>query len=127
MNYLTFTALERDTEIPRAPYRGLVFESFTRAISGAPIQNRRAVYHLMAGDCYHCCVADLRALAEASGLVETFGAVTVEDDSAAALEGRAVVASNTTAAEHVDNLTPECDRVRLPFRSCLVRVLDDPH
>jgi hypothetical protein len=85
MNYLTFTALERDTEIPRAPYRGLVFESFTRAISGAPIQNRRAVYHLIVADCYRRCVADLRALAEASGLVETFGAVIVEDDLATVL------------------------------------------
>jgi hypothetical protein len=87
MNYLTRTALERNTEIPLVPYRGLVFESFTRAISGAPIQNRRTVYHLIAADCYRRCVADLRALAEASGLVETYGAVTVENDLAAALEG----------------------------------------
>jgi hypothetical protein len=73
-------------EIPSVPYRGLVFESFTRAISGAPIQNRRAVYHLIAADCYCRCVADLRALAEASGLVETFGA-TIENDLVSALEG----------------------------------------
>jgi hypothetical protein len=85
MNYLTCTALERNTEIPLTPYRGLVFESFTRAISGAPIQNKRAVYHLIAADCYRRCSADLRALAEASGLVETFGTVTVEDDLAAAI------------------------------------------
>jgi hypothetical protein len=87
MNYLTRTARERNTKIALVPYRGLVFESFTRAISGAPIQNRRAVYHLIAADCYHRCVADLRALAEASGLVETFGAVIVEDDLATVLRG----------------------------------------
>jgi hypothetical protein len=81
-------AVARNAEITLAPYRGLVFESFTRAISGAPIQNRRAVYHLIAADCYRRCVADLRALAEASGLVETFGAVIVENDLAAAFEGR---------------------------------------
>jgi hypothetical protein len=78
-------ALARN-EIPLAPYTGLVFESFTRAISGAPIQNRRAVYPLIAVDCYRRCVKDLRALAGASGLVDAFGAVTVEDDLAAALE-----------------------------------------
>ncbi len=75
-------------EIPLAPYRGHVFESFTRAIVGASIQNRRAVFHLIAVDCYRRCVEDLRALAEASGLVETFGAVTVEDDLSAALGWR---------------------------------------
>ena len=74
-------------EIPVAPYRGLVFESFTRAIAGAPIHNRRAVFYLIAADCLRRCVEDLRALAEASGLVETFGAVTVEGDLAAALRG----------------------------------------
>jgi hypothetical protein len=87
MTLVICTALERNTGIPLAPYKGLVFESFTRAISGAPIQNRRAVYQLIAADCYRRCVTDLRALAEASGLVETFGTVTVEGDLAAALEG----------------------------------------
>jgi hypothetical protein len=72
-------------EISFAPYRGLVFESFTRAIAGAPTQNRRAVYRLIATDCYRRCVEYLRALAEASGLVETFGDVIVEDDLRAAL------------------------------------------
>jgi hypothetical protein len=66
----------------------LVFESFARAIRGTPIENRRAVYQLIATDCYHRCVEELRALAEASGLVETFGAITVEDDLAAAFGWR---------------------------------------
>jgi hypothetical protein len=84
MSCLSNTARPRN-EIPLPPYRGLVFDSFTRAISGAPIQNRRAVYNLIAADCYRRCVEDLRALAEASGLVETFGVVTVDDDLRAAL------------------------------------------
>lgn len=39
-----------NTEISTPPYRGLVFESFARAIVGAPMHNRRAVYHLIAVD-----------------------------------------------------------------------------
>jgi hypothetical protein len=85
---MTYFSLQFNAEIPLDPYKGLVFESFTRAISNAPVQNRRAVYHLIAADCYSRCVEDLRALAEVSGLVETFGAVTVEDDLTAALDGR---------------------------------------
>jgi len=87
MSYLSNSAVARN-EIPIASYTGLVFESFTRAISGAPIQNRRAVFHLIAADCCRRCIEDLRALAKASGLVETFGAVTVENDLSAALGWR---------------------------------------
>jgi hypothetical protein len=87
MNDLHTGAIARN-EILSAPYSGILFVSFTRAISGAPTQNRRAVFRLIAADCQRRCVEDLRALAEASGLVETFGAVTVEDDLSVALRWR---------------------------------------
>jgi hypothetical protein len=82
---MTCFSRQFNAEIPLDLYKGFVFESFTRAISNAPIQNRRAVYRLIADDCYRRFIADLHALAEASGLVETFGDVTVEDDLRAAL------------------------------------------
>jgi hypothetical protein len=85
---MTYFDHKFNAEIPLEPYRGLVFESFTRAISSAPIENRRAVYQLIATDCYHRCVEDLYALAEASRLLEQFGAVTVQNDLASAFGWR---------------------------------------
>ena len=129
MSYLSNSAVARN-EIPIASYTGLVFESFTRAINGAPIQNRRAVFHLIAIDCYRRCFTDLRALAEASGLVEIFGTVTIEDDLAAALEGGAVVRSivplKVTMIAPADNADIDADeygRLSSTF-ACACRTAD---
>lgn len=57
-----------------------VLASFARAIAGAPPENRRKVFRLIAHDSFRRCCDDLRELAQVSGLIETFGDVTVTDD-----------------------------------------------
>jgi hypothetical protein len=57
-----------------------VLASFSRAISGAPLENRRKVFRLIAADSFRRCCADLWELAEESGLVDLVGEVTVTDD-----------------------------------------------
>jgi hypothetical protein len=62
-----------------------ILSSFARAIDGAPLENRRKVFCLIATNSFRRCCADLRELAAESGLIDLVGAVTVEDDLAAAL------------------------------------------
>jgi hypothetical protein len=80
---MTYFARKYNAEIPAEP-SNLVFESFARAIRGAPLENKRAVLRLIAVDACRRCYDDLSALARASGLVETFGTVTVQNDLASA-------------------------------------------
>jgi hypothetical protein len=65
-----------------------ILASFSRAIAGAPPENRRKVFRLIAADTFRRCCDDLRELAAESGLIDLVGAVTVEDDLRAALGGR---------------------------------------
>jgi hypothetical protein len=71
---------EFNPEIQTGPYKKPVCESFTRAINDAPLQNKRAVYMLIATDACRRCMDDLLALAKASGLIEQLGAVNVQND-----------------------------------------------
>jgi hypothetical protein len=61
-----------------------VLSSFARAIEGAPPENRRKVFRLVAHDSFQRCCDDLRELATESGLIDLVGAVSVEDDLRAA-------------------------------------------
>ena len=79
--------LETDTNPEKFDGHEFILSSFARAISGAPPENRRRVFRLIAHDSFRRCRADLLKLAEESGLINLVGAVTVEDDLAAAIEG----------------------------------------
>jgi hypothetical protein len=65
-----------------------VLQSFARAIRGAPIENRRKVYRLIAHDAFRRCCTDLWQLAYESGLADLVGETTVADDLAASFWGR---------------------------------------
>ena len=53
-----------------------VLASFSQAISGAPLENRRKVFRLIAADSFRRCCADLWELADESGLINLVGEVT---------------------------------------------------
>jgi hypothetical protein len=73
---------------PRFDAHEFVLASFSRAIEGAPLKNRRKVFRLIAADALRRCCADLWELAETSGLVETFGEVTITGDLNSAWSGQ---------------------------------------
>jgi hypothetical protein len=47
---------------------------------GAPVENRRQVFRLIAADSFRRCCADLWELADESGLVELVGKTLITDD-----------------------------------------------
>jgi hypothetical protein len=67
-------------ELRRYDAHEFVLASFSRAIEGAPLENRRRVFRLIAHDSFRRCCAELWDLAENSGLLEQFGEVTISDD-----------------------------------------------
>lgn len=72
-----------------------VFASFVRTIELARIENKRAIFRLLARDArqrldrqFQTTVDELFDLAEDSGLLEIFGPVTLQDDFAASFGGQ---------------------------------------
>jgi hypothetical protein len=64
-----------------------VLASFSRAISGAPLENRRKVFRLIAADSFRRCCGDLWELADESGLIDLVGEVTITEDLTSAFWG----------------------------------------
>jgi hypothetical protein len=81
---MTYFPREFNAEIS-ASYTNLEFESFARALAGAPIEKQRKLLRLIAVDAHRRCFNDLYQLAGATGVVARFGEVTIRDDLATTL------------------------------------------